>query len=618
MNVKLNFFQYMHKQIIIQIYLTVTTALGYIYMGWIYTSVTPAIIWYLVVLLFSFYGYRLYKEYQNKKLTIKEKEKWLNKSKFFLFFYFSLWTVMFVISILSNEIELHYIAIATQLGASVVSATLLVSQRKMAYLTLISLMLPLAIYFLLIGEFYSYLLSIFTLILCGVLMYAAYNTNSYLLKSKKQAYNDYLTKLPNRHYFIELLDDAIQEQRKEKKYIFLLLVDLDHFKTVNDSLGHDIGDDLLVEVANRMDHMAYKIGNNIARLGGDEFCILSKPYTNEKECQEAANNFSSKLLKSIKDTYFIQEHHIYISASIGISIVNSPEIDANTFLKEADIAMYEAKRQGRDGVILFNDELSLKVERKLEIERMLHFALQEKEIYLNYQPQVDSNGKIIGCEVLVRWNSKKLGIIAPDEFIPLSENSGLIIELGYFILEESFKTFKEWDEKGIKLEQFSINISMRQMFHKSFIENVQTLSKKYLSDDLRSKVLFEITETSIAEDVDTLIQNMNSIKYFGINFSLDDFGTGYSSLSYLQNLPINELKIDKSFVSELDINNNGENMVKTILDIAKNLNLVVVAEGVEEASQKEFLTLNSCNVLQGYYFSKPVSKEDFEALHTTS
>ena len=356
----------MHKQILVLIYLTITTALGYIYMGWVYTSITPALIWYIVILLFSLYGYRLHKEYKSKKLTIREKERWLNKSKYFFFFYFSLWTVIFIISVLSDERELHYIAIATQLGASVVSATLLVSQRKMAYLTLISLMLPLAIYFLFIGDFYSYLLSFFTLVLCGVLMYSAYNTNSYLLKSKKQAYNDYLTKLANRHYFTDLLDDAIHEQKKGQKFIFLLLIDLDHFKTVNDSLGHDIGDELLREVANRMSSITNIAGNNIARLGGDEFCVLSKAYIHESECKDAANNFSQLLLNSIKDTYFIQEHHLYISASIGISIVNSPDIDANIFLKEADIAMYEAKRQGRDGIILFNDELSLKVERKLE------------------------------------------------------------------------------------------------------------------------------------------------------------------------------------------------------------------------------------------------------------
>ena len=196
---------------------------------------------------------------------------------------------------------------------------------------------------------------------------------------------------------------------------------------------------------------------------------------------------------AVRSPHLIDGHHLYISASIGVSLINNPKMQANTFLKEADIAMYEEKEQGRDGVMFFNDKLSTRVERKLEIERLLHFALENNEISLNYQPQLNTKNEVIGCEVLVRWYNDQLGHVGPDEFIPISEQTGLILELGHYILEESFKTLKSWDEKGIHLEQMSINISMRQLFYKNFIQDVQQLCAKYLNRDLSSKLVFEMT-----------------------------------------------------------------------------------------------------------------------------
>ncbi|MDQ1243967.1 MAG: hypothetical protein QG565_307, partial [Campylobacterota bacterium] len=397
---------------------------------------------------------------------------------------------------------------------------------------------------------------------------------------------------------------------------YLLLIDLDHFKTINDTLGHDIGDKLLIEVAQRMKMLVKLNNSSVSRLGGDEFCILSSSYKDKDECLERAQDFSLKLLHLIKQTYIIDEHHLYISASIGVSIVDNPKMTANTMIKEADIAMYEAKSKGRDGVILFNDELSVRIERKLEIERLLHFALENGEITLQYQPQMNLNSEVIGCEVLVRWHSEQLGQVGPDEFIPISEQTGFIVELGYYIMEESFKTFSEWDVAGIKLEQLSINISMRQMFHATFLEDVSRLCVKHLTPELSSKLVFEMTETSAAEDIGKLINIMNKIKQYGIRFSMDDFGTGYSSLSYLRQIPIDELKIDKSFISELDDAKKDINMVKTILNIAKNLGLTIVAEGVETEMQKEFLIKEDCDILQGYYFSKPLNRDKFEEYFT--
>lgn len=408
----------------------------------------------------------------------------------------------------------------------------------------------------------------------------------------------------------------MKSQKQTNTHIYLLLIDLDYFKTINDTLGHDIGDVLLRQVAKRMLSLSKEYNNNVSRLGGDEFCILSSDYATKKECIEQASHFSQKLLEVIRESYRIGEHHLYISASIGVSIISNPKIDASTFVKEADIAMYEAKVQGRNGIIFFNDKLAKRVERKLEIERLLHFSLDNNEISLAYQPQYNPENEIIGCEVLARWDNEKLGEVGPAEFIPISEKTGFIIELGYEILKESFYTFKKWEDKGISLQQMSINISMRQLFHHTFLDDIKELCDKYLTKEQCSKIVFEITETTVAEDVKQLITNMKILQSYGIRFSMDDFGTGYSSLSYLRQLPVDEIKIDKSFISELNTLENEEDryFIKTIFAIAKNLRLNIVAEGIENEEQRKFLVDQKCDVLQGYYFSKPMKADAFEKL----
>jgi len=609
----MNFYDFLHKQIPVLLGLFISTAAGYIFIGYIYSSLIQEVLWYTFLLALSFWGFRLYQEYRDNELTIEEKDKWLKRLRYFIFSYFSVWTIMFILYTTRDNIELHYIALVTQLGVTVVSSAILVSQKILVRAVLISLMLPIIIYFILIAEFYSYLIAVFAFVLGGVLLYAANNTYNYLVKSQFQAYHDYLTKLGNRRYLIEHLEDSIKIQKQNKKFIFLLLIDLDHFKTINDTLGHDIGDELLIEVANRMKRLATQYHCNVSRLGGDEFCIVSDFYNTEDECHSTAIKVAAELLIHIKNNYQIQTHHLYISASIGVSIIDNPTMTASTFIKEADIAMYEAKDRGRDGLIMFTDELSQRIENKLDIERLLHFALKDSEISFKYQPQIHTNSKEISCEVLVRWDNENLGSVSPEIFIPISEQTGIIIELGYHILEESFKTLKEWDDRGINITQMSINISMRQFFHNKFIDDVKELSSKYLNKELIKKIMFEITETSTSEDTKLLIKNMYMLKELGIQFSIDDFGTGYSSLSYLRQLPFDELKIDKSFINEISINNDGEKMVEIILNIAKILNLNVVAEGVETMVQKEYLTSRRCNTLQGYYYSKPLLKDEFEA-----
>jgi diguanylate cyclase (GGDEF)-like protein len=602
----------LHRQILLMLGLSLIPGLGYILLGWLNGIVMPALIWYALLIILSLFGYHLHKEFNYVDMGTSQLSHWHKKLTIFYYLIFGSWALIFIMY--ANEVQnkMHYIAIFTELGASVVAATLLYAEKKVVRPVLLILMLPLIIYFGLIGELYGYILSLFSLTFMGVLLYAANSSDKLLRKTNYQATHDQLTGMNNRQAFVGTLQQKINELSAEKTYSYLLLIDLDHFKTINDSLGHDIGDEVLQEVASRLRTIASK-ENTIARLGGDEFIFLGKDFASEDECLDMADEISNALLKSLKSTYYIHDHRLYISASIGVSLLKGPRFNANAFIKEADIAMYEVKAKGRDGVIFFNDELSKRVEKHLDIEQRLHFALEKNEIFLHYQPQFNLDQKIIGCEVLVRWNNEELGFIPPDVFIPIAEQTGYMVELGAYILEEAFKTLQRWDEIGIKLDQFSINISMRQFFHYRFSDDVQRLCQTHLNEDLQKKLMFEMTETLVAEDVPKVITILQDLKEnFGIRFAMDDFGTGYSSLSYLQQLPIDELKIDRSFIAGLTENKKNRQMVNIILTMAKTFDLNVVAEGVETVEQYQFLADNHCDILQGYLFSKSLDKDDFE------
>jgi len=510
-----------------------------------------------------------------------------------------------------SESRMHYIAIFTELGASVVAATLLYAAPNILRPVLFILMLPLAIYFSMINELYGYILSLFSLIFLGVLFYGANGSDKLLRKIHYQASHDQLTGLFNRHAFIEALQQKVNGLEREGKLSYLLLIDLDYFKTINDTLGHDVGDRILEEVSSRLNHVCAK-ENTIARLGGDEFVVLGKEFDSESESLDQAMLLSHTLLDSLKETYIINDHHLYLSASIGASLLSDKKLDANLFIKEADIAMYEAKEQGRDGVILFSNKLSKRVEKHLAMEQKLHFSLDNNEIFLNYQPQVNVTEETIGAEVLVRWKNEELGFVPPDQFISIAEQTGYMIDLGSYILEESFKTLRQWDQEGIELKQFSINISMRQFFYFRFVDDVTKLCKQYLTKELSKKLIFEMTESIPAEDIPRVISVIEELSELGIRFSMDDFGTGYSSLSYLRQMPIHELKIDRSFINQISRSKADTKMVKIILKMAKSFDLKVVAEGVETQEQAQFLIDHDCDILQGYLFAKPLSKEAFE------
>jgi len=601
---------FLRKHILLFIGLSLIPGLGYIILGWINDVLAPALVWYLLNILVSLWGYRLYRAYQPARMNKLEIRQWYDRITVYFYLAFALWTLIFILYANEENGHLNYIAIFTQIGASVVASSLLISDKRLFGPTLLFLLLPLTAYFYLIGEFYGYVLSLFSLILLGVLFYSSYSSYRLLEKSNFQASHDQLTGLYNRRYFLKYLEQKVNHIAYTDDFAFVLLIDLDHFKTINDSLGHDVGDQLLKVVASRLQGHT---GDDqvVARLGGDEFIIVSQDFKNREEALNEAMLLAKTLLTLLKETYVIDLHHLYISASIGVEIISKSTLSANRLIKEADIAMYEVKAQGRDGVILFNEALSQRIEEQLQIERYLHFALQNREIRLLYQPQFDEEEKVIGCEVLMRWINKTLGYVEPDKFITIAEQTGLIIELGDYILEESFKTLASWSEQKIRLSQFSVNISVRQLFHTSFVDRVEALIRKHLTPELSGKLIFEITETVLVEDIEKVVSVMSRLAYLNIRFSMDDFGTGYSSLSYLKAMPISELKIDQSFVGSLGKKGSDQAMIITILNMAKIFNLKVVAEGVETAEQFTFLQQNHCHYFQGFYFSKPLSSEDF-------
>jgi diguanylate cyclase (GGDEF)-like protein len=605
------FYTFLHKQIPIMIGLSLFPGLGYIFLGWLHGIHIPALLWYGLVVATSAWGYRLYHGFDYGSMSQEQIARWYQQLTLFFYLFFVLWTLIFLIYAWEDQYKLHYVAIFTQIGASVVASALLSCDRRLYAPTITILMVPLSIYFFSIGEWYGYVLMLFSGIFTWVLFYAANSSRVLLQQTQYQASHDMLTGIYNRHYFIEHLQQFMNSLRDSRHYSYLLLIDLDHFKNINDSLGHDIGDALLKEVSARLCQRV-PADNLLARLGGDEFIISGTEYAERENSEAMALALAKDLLASLKQSYLIERHHLYISCSIGVSLISSSNNNANHFIKEADIAMYEVKATGRDGLFLFNDEMSARVEKKLELERLLHFALHNDEISLHFQPQLEGSGRVIGAESLVRWNNEKLGNVSPMEFIPIAEQTGLIIELGDHILEQAFTTLRQWHDQGLRLEQLSVNISMRQFMHYGFVERVKQLSAQHLDSELLQNVIFEVTETLVAEDIHKIIAIMQELRTLGIRFSMDDFGTGYSSLSYLKQLPIDEIKIDRAFVSKLDQDEEDQAMITTILKMAQIFGLSIVAEGVETESQWHYLRERGCDYFQGYLFARPLTAEQFK------
>lgn len=421
------------------------------------------------------------------------------------------------------------------------------------------------------------------------------------------AYYDTLTGLPNRNELAKRLDMEVARVRRTHVYGALLFIDLDNFKNINDSLGHPAGDRVLKEIAQRL--QAHLRGDDtVARLGGDEFIIiLSGLSLDGRKAVSHAREIANKIRDTIGMQCRIDDTELHVTASIGISMISCDEVSGDDLLRFADTAMYEAKREGRNRLEFFSESMSSDVTRQLELENQLHRALREEQFRLYYQPLVNSAMAVIGVEALIRWDNPELGVVAPAEFLDVLESSGQIVEVGDWVIETALKQMTLWIDQGLVQRDFMlcINISPRQFRDAQFADNIQAQLERINVPS--ENIVMEITEHNIIHNLDDTIQRMQELINRGISFSLDDFGTGYSSLAHLKNLPVNHIKIDRSFVRDICNDAGDQAMVASILALSKHLGLDVVAEGVEDLDQFYLLKQYGCRIYQGYYFSQPLS-----------
>ncbi|GIW22173.1 MAG: diguanylate cyclase [Candidatus Sericytochromatia bacterium] len=445
---------------------------------------------------------------------------------------------------------------------------------------------------------------------------AGYHSDITIHKSKEQLlenllYNvshDSLTGLPNRNFFIEKLEKAfLLSKNKDEKLFAVLFIDINRFKIINDSLGHSAGDNFLVKVAERLKTL---VNENVilSRLGGDDFAILLQNINDEDE----AIIFSKKIIQIIQEPFIINEKEVFASVSIGISVSNRNHNYAEEMLRNADLAMYKAKKTGKNNFEIFNPKMHKTTFEILELETDLRNAIKRKEFALYYQPIISLiSGKIIGFEALLRWYHSKKGLISSDKFIPIAEETGLIVPIGNWVIKKSCKQIKKWQEKFGNLS-ISVNLSTKQFYYDELVEDIIDILNITKIDPHSLKL--EITESSIVENFDNVKEILLKLKELNIQIQIDDFGTGYSSLSYLHRFPVNTIKIDKSFINTINLDKEKLEIVKTIINLAKNLNMDVIAEGIENKEQLNILRSLDCNYGQGYFFSKPLSNDIIEEL----
>ncbi len=420
-----------------------------------------------------------------------------------------------------------------------------------------------------------------------------------------QAFYDSLTGLPNRILFMERLGRAMKMSKRKKDYTFaVLLVDLDKFKDINNSLGHMAGDSLLIEIGNRF-HACIRTVDTVARLGGDEFAILTEEFNNSNEVTQMAQRIQS----AAELPFHIEDSVAHISTSIGIVVDTKSYNDSESILRDADIAMYRAKAQGRACFRVFNQKMHDSIVESRKTENELRDAIKRNEIIIYYQPILSATTKKLnGFEALVRWEHPKKGIISPDNFIPIAEESGLINPLGRWIINEACRQMKEWQNSipECKHITMNVNVSVKEFMQKDMVVFlVETLKKNELAPEY---LKVELTESLLMDASENVVKKLNHIRDIGIELVIDDFGTGYSSLSYLQQFPIDCLKIDRSFIHGMHLDKESMEIVKTIIDLARNLGLATVAEGVEDESQLITLQKINCDNVQGYLFSRPVDR----------
>lgn len=422
------------------------------------------------------------------------------------------------------------------------------------------------------------------------------------------AEHDYLTDLPNRLLLTDRITQAISAAKRRGSKLAILFFDIDHFKRVNDTLGHEVGDQLLKVLSKKL-QMCIRASDTLSRQGGDEFVVLLPELTDDAVPAEIAQ----KILFSIKDPISIANHELFITASIGIAVYPDDGDNVDVLTRHADAAMYHAKNSGRNNYQFFTKEMSARVAAQLTMENSLQKAIANNELLLFYQPKVSiKTGKIIGAEALIRWVHPQWGMMMPDRFIKIAEDSGLIRGIGHWVLREACTQNKKWQDSGLPEIPIAINVSVVELHHAHFTQEV---TKVLLQTGLQPYHLeLEVTESVAIQSEVTVINDLNKLKEMGVRLSVDDFGTGYSSLSYLKLLPVNTIKIDKSFIRDIQVDANDAAIVTAIIKMSQSLGLTVIAEGVETQAQLEFLQSHDCDEMQGYLFSRPLPADEFAAL----
>ena len=424
------------------------------------------------------------------------------------------------------------------------------------------------------------------------------------------AFFDSLSQLPNRRLLLDRLRQAVVASARSQTGGALLFIDLDNFKTLNDTKGHGIGDLLLIEVAKRL-QACVREGDTLSRFGGDEFVVLLVGLSEERgQAAVQAQGVGEKVLEALNQSYILDGNEFHSTSSIGITLFANYQQNLDELLKQADTAMYEAKKSGRNTLRFFDPVMQETLEARAELEVGLRDALLKQEFRPYYQMQVNSSGRILGAEVLLRWIHPERGLISPLQFIPLAEETGLIISIGAWVLESACQQLKVWEaESHTRDLQLAVNVSGRQFRQPDFVTRVRDILDRTAINPLRLKL--ELTESIVLDDVADTIAKMQALRELGVSFSMDDFGTGYSSLAYLTQLPLKQLKIDQSFVRNIGTKASDATIIQTIIGMANNLNIEVIAEGVETQEQRDFLERMGCMHYQGYLFGKPVPVEEF-------
>ncbi len=458
------------------------------------------------------------------------------------------------------------------------------------------------------GDVFALQVSMMTMALGGLFVSAALAERRYSeMRLDMLANHDPLTGLPNRSYFQDFLGHALARAQRENLQVSLLFIDLDRFKHINDSQGHEVGDQVLRVVANRLDEQL-RADDFVARLGGDEFAVILM----HPRASRAASRVVRKLLAALAESFKLDRRRYAIGASIGISVYPDDGLDANTLLRQADLAMYQAK-QRRSGFEYFSDELNTVAQQQLNLETGLRHALERNELALAYQPKVDlASGRVVGQEALMRWLTRSGGIIWPDQFIPVAEETGLIMPLGRWVVRAACEQWIAWREAGLDPPPVAINLSPRQFSDARLIDDIDTILRE--TGMPPSHLQLEITESAAMENPVRTFDMLDALRQRGLHVYIDDFGTGHSNLGQLKRMPIDALKIDKSFVTDVLTDSDDAEIATAIIRLAHALNLRVVAEGVETLEQVAFLKQNGCDEIQGYVIAKPLPPDKVSEL----